>query len=107
MTSEFEQILNYKFNNVELLKNALTHSSFANEVHSHGGSNERLEFLGDSVLSIIVSDYIYKNFPNLPFLITIFLPQSSQTTSVSSSGTFKCSPSISFSAFESSNEKDL
>ena len=66
MTSEFEQILNYKFNNVELLKNALTHSSFANEAHSHGGSNERLEFLGDSVLSIVVSDYIYKNFKALP-----------------------------------------
>ena len=65
MTSEFEQILNYKFNNVELLKNALTHSSYANETHSQAGSNERLEFLGDSVLSIIVSDYIYKNFKSL------------------------------------------
>ena len=66
MTAKFEQILNYKFSNQELLKNALTHSSYANEVHSHTGSNERLEFLGDSVLSIIVSDYIYKNFKNLP-----------------------------------------
>ena len=66
MTAKFEQILNYKFSNQELLKNALTHSSYANEVHSHTGSNERSEFLGDSVLSIIVSDYIYKNFKNLP-----------------------------------------
>lgn len=64
--TEFEQILGYKFKNSELLKNALTHSSYANEAHSAFGSNERLEFLGDSVLSLIVSEYIYKNFKNLP-----------------------------------------
>ncbi len=64
--SEIEEILGYKFKNPELLKNALTHSSFANESHSYFGSNERLEFLGDSVLSLIVSEYIYKNFKNLP-----------------------------------------
>lgn len=62
---ELENALGYKFNNKRLLKNALTHSSFANECKS-GISNERLEFLGDSVLSIIVSDYIFKNFPDLP-----------------------------------------
>ena len=61
-----QQKLNYRFKNINLLKNALTHSSYANEVRSAGRSNERLEFLGDSVLSIIVSEYIYKNFPNLP-----------------------------------------
>ncbi len=64
--STFEDILQYKFKKPELLKNALTHSSYANEVHSQLGSNERLEFLGDSVLSIIVSEYLYKNFKNLP-----------------------------------------
>lgn len=64
--SEFEEILGYKFKNPELLKNALTHSSYANESHSSFGSNERLEFLGDSVLSLIVSEHIYKNFKNLP-----------------------------------------
>lgn len=64
--SELEEILGYTFKNPELLKNALTHSSYANETHSHLGSNERLEFLGDSVLSLIVSEYIYKNFKNLP-----------------------------------------
>ena len=58
--------LNHKFNNVELLKNALTHSSYANEVRAYYGSNERLEFLGDSILSIIVSEYIYKQFPRMP-----------------------------------------
>lgn len=62
----FEEILGYKFKNIKLLENALTHSSYANEVHSSLGSNERLEFLGDSVLSIIVSEYLYKNYKKLP-----------------------------------------
>ena len=66
MISELEQKLNYKFKNIDLLKNALTHSSYANEEHCRFGSNERLEFLGDSVLSIIVSEYIYTNFKQLP-----------------------------------------
>ena len=61
-----EQKLGYKFNNLNLLKNALTHSSYANEVRNGFSSNERLEFLGDSVLSIVVSDYIYKHYPNMP-----------------------------------------
>lgn len=63
---EFEEILGYKFKNKKLLHNALTHSSYANEAHSPYGSNERLEFLGDSVLSIIVSEYLYNNFQGLP-----------------------------------------
>ncbi len=58
--------LRYKFNNEKLLVNALTHSSYANEARDGITSNERLEFLGDSVLSIIVSEYIYKEFKNLP-----------------------------------------
>jgi len=61
-----EQNLKYTFKNKELLKNALAHSSYTNEKKGGLTSNERLEFLGDSVLSIIVSEYIYKNFPNLP-----------------------------------------
>lgn len=61
-----EEKIGYKFNNINLLKNALTHSSFANEVRNGYTSNERLEFLGDSVLSVIVSDYIYKQFPDMP-----------------------------------------
>ena len=63
--SKLEIALGYEFNNKNLLKNALTHSSFANE-SKHSCSNERLEFLGDSVLSIIVSDYLYRNYPDLP-----------------------------------------
>ena len=62
----FEEILGYKFKNAKLLENALTHSSYANEAHSVHGSNERLEFLGDSILSIIVSEYLYKNYKKLP-----------------------------------------
>lgn len=61
-----QEKLNYKFKNEDLLINALTHSSYANEVRNGVSSNERLEFLGDSVLSIIVSEYIYKKFGDLP-----------------------------------------
>jgi len=61
-----QEKLNYRFKNINLLKNALTHSSYANEVRSAGISNERLEFLGDSVLSIIVSEYIFSSHPDLP-----------------------------------------
>ncbi len=58
----FEKKLNYTFKNKELLETALTHSSYANEQRGGAVCNERLEFLGDSVLSIIVSDYLYNNF---------------------------------------------
>lgn len=64
--TNFEQNLNYNFKDISLLKNALTHSSFANESKEHLKSNERLEFLGDAVLSIVVSDYIFKNCPQFP-----------------------------------------
>ena len=58
-------IIGYSFRDVSYLENALTHSSFANERKSKGilyPSNERLEFLGDAVLQITVSEYLYKNF---------------------------------------------
>lgn len=58
--------LNYTFKNKELLKNALCHSSYANEKHLPHGSNERLEFLGDAVLSVVVADYLYANFSSMP-----------------------------------------
>ena len=54
---EFEKKIGYSFKNKEYLKTALTHSSYANERHTE--SNERLEFLGDSVLSLIVSENLY------------------------------------------------
>jgi len=64
---ELEDVIGYKFNDIGKLFLALTHSSFANEKRSENlKSNERLEFLGDSVLNIITSDYIYRNYPELP-----------------------------------------
>ncbi len=65
--SEFEKILGYKFKNIAYLKNALTHTSFINEhTTDTNGSNERMEFLGDSVLGLSVSDFLYENYKNLP-----------------------------------------
>ena len=61
-----EEALQYKFKDKRLLDRALTHSSYANENKSSDGSNERLEFLGDSVLSIIVAEHIFLNYKNLP-----------------------------------------
>ena len=63
---ELEKTIGYKFKDRKLLKIALTHSSYANESGGRLHSYERLEFLGDSVLGVITSDYIFKNFPNLP-----------------------------------------
>lgn len=65
-SSEFEQILKYKFKNKNLIKEALSHSSYANENKKNRHSNERLEFLGDSVLSIVVSQYLFEHFRHLP-----------------------------------------
>ena len=61
-----EENLKYSFKNKDLLVNALTHSSYANEVRNGVTSNERLEFFGDSILSVIVSDYLYHQFSSLP-----------------------------------------
>lgn len=62
----FQKIIGYKFNDTLLLKNALTHSSYANEVKiSKVKDNERLEFLGDAVLELTSSDYIYRNNPDM------------------------------------------
>lgn len=66
MLNEFEKKINYKFKNIALLQRALTHSSYANECKDGRTSNERLEFLGDSVLSIVVSDHIFRSFTNRP-----------------------------------------
>ena len=62
-----EALLGYTFQNKKLLKTALTHSSYANEQPvGRIGSNERLEFLGDSVLSVLVCNYLYRTYPELP-----------------------------------------
>ena len=60
---ELEKEINYIFKDKELLKNALTHKSYAYENHIE--SNEKLEFLGDSILEFLSSKYLYNNFPNL------------------------------------------
>lgn len=62
-----EEKLGYTFRNRALLENALTHSSYANENRSKGlQSNERLEFLGDSVLGMVVADFLFRTNPDLP-----------------------------------------
>lgn len=63
---ELEKKLGYTFKDKSLLFNALSHSSYANEVRGGVTSNERLEFLGDSVLSLIVSEYIFSKFSDKP-----------------------------------------
>ena len=67
MIRELEDAIGYRFHNISLLQNALAHSSYANERwHNSLMSNERLEFRGDSVLGMLVADYLYRNFPNRP-----------------------------------------
>ena len=67
MLTKLEQGLGYTFQNKALLENALTHSSYANENRErHIPDNERLEFLGDSILGFVVADYLYRNYPNKP-----------------------------------------
>ena len=67
MIKELETAIGYRFHNISLLQNALAHSSYANERwHNSLMSNERLEFLGDSILGMVVADHLYRNFPNRP-----------------------------------------
>ena len=67
MIKDLEEAIGYRFHNISLLQNALTHSSFANERwHNSLLSNERLEFLGDSILGMVVAEYLYRSFPDRP-----------------------------------------
>lgn len=67
MIKDLETAMGYRFHNITLLQNALTHSSFANERwHNSLMSNERLEFLGDSILGMVVAEYLYRNYPDRP-----------------------------------------
>ena len=67
MLKDLETEIGYHFQNISLLQNALTHSSYANERwHNSLLSNERLEFLGDSVLGMLVAEYLFRNFPDRP-----------------------------------------
>lgn len=67
--SSLEETIGYHFHNPELLREALIHSSYANELKAKKIQlvcNERLEFLGDTVLSLVVSEFLFENYPNLP-----------------------------------------
>lgn len=67
MIRELEKAIGHTFRDISLLENALAHSSYANERwHNSLRSNERLEFLGDSILGMIVADHLYRNFPDRP-----------------------------------------
>ncbi len=63
---QLETIIGYTFKDPLLLETALTHTSFANESKNHVHHNERLEFLGDSVLSIVVADYLFHHWKDRP-----------------------------------------
>ena len=67
MIKDLEAAIGYKFKNITLLQNALTHSSYANEQwHDSLKSNERLEFLGDSILGMVVAEHLYKTQSDRP-----------------------------------------
>ncbi len=67
MIKDLEAAIGYEFKNITLLQNALTHSSYANERwHNSLLCNERLEFLGDSILGMVVAEHLYKTFPDRP-----------------------------------------
>ena len=65
--NDLEKRLGYCFNDIGLLEHAMTHSSYANEHRSNGiTSNERLEFLGDSVLGMVVAEHLFAAHPDMP-----------------------------------------
>src|SRR5690348_14901698 len=62
---KFEKEIGIQFNNKDILTQAFIHRSYLNENSKLGiGHNERLEFLGDAVLELVVTDFLYKNYPN-------------------------------------------
>jgi len=61
-----EAQLKYKFRDRSLLQTALTHSSYANENRGSAVCNERLEFLGDSILGLVVADFLYRRYADMP-----------------------------------------
>ena len=67
MIKDLEAAIGYRFKDITLLQNALAHSSYANERwHDSLKSNERLEFLGDSILGMVTAEHLYRNFPDRP-----------------------------------------
>ena len=67
MIKDLETAIGYRFQNITLLQNALAHSSYANERwHDSLMSNERLEFLGDSILGMVTAEFLYRHYPDRP-----------------------------------------
>jgi len=64
--NKLQKELNYEFNNLELLEEAVTHSSYSNEFQENINCNERLEILGDAVIELIISTYLFKKFNKYP-----------------------------------------
>ena len=85
---ELERRVGYQFQNIQLLKQAMTHSSYANEQKiNKTGNYERLEFLGDAVLELVSSEFLYKKNPRMP---------EGQLTKMRAS--MVCEPSLAFCA---------
>lgn len=64
---DVQELIGYQFNNTNILKQALTHSSYSNEKQMNKlYNNERIEFLGDAVLELVSSEYIYERYPDKP-----------------------------------------
>ena len=78
--------LGFRFNNIELLVTALTHRSYVNEHRCADEHNERLEFLGDAVLEVVVSDYIYRNFEQPEGVMTSWRSALVRTESIGAAG---------------------
>ncbi len=88
--TDLENAIGYRFRDKDLLKQAMSHSSYANEHRAQGiGDNERLEFLGDAVLEIISSDFLYRAYPDM---------QEGQLTKLRAS--LVCEPTLALSAHE-------
>jgi len=86
--NELENSLQIKFNNTELLKNALVHRSFINEATDKSIiNNERLEFLGDAILELIVTEYLFIKYPDrAEGELTSFRAATVKTTSLAETG---------------------
>ena len=63
--NEFEELIGVRFQQIELLQRALTHRSFVNEIDEDMRDNERLEFLGDAILDLVVADMLFRRFPDV------------------------------------------
>ena len=64
--NDFQEKIGIRFNDQVLLKTDFTHRSYLNESHAEGEHNERLEFLGDAVLELVVTTFLFKKYPETP-----------------------------------------